>query len=169
MTPLVVFYAGKITDNVGRTFDEIMGMSDAALDAAHDWVQWVFPLDVPSNFNEDAPLIDEEQAAAIRLHPTGTVNIERAYRRFMDYLGLEEQPWFTGPVGPADNFVQRREVVWKEFNHNYLRVTRFLKWLRLMGEGTRSAKVYACLIHLSGRGEIVMSENTRTFWRQTQE
>ncbi len=168
-TPLFNFYKGAGTDNVGRVFDDIVAMSDAALDASHDWVQWVFPTDEPSNFNEAAPLLTDEDVASIRTHPQACVNYERAIYRFLLYLGLDQKPLIVGAIGPGENFPDRQPVVWHEFNHNYLRVTRFLRSMVLMGEKERSQKVFKCLMDLAATKQIAMSENTRLHWLKTQE
>lgn len=159
------FYAGTGKDNVGRTFDDIMAMRDDAMDAAHDWVQWVFPTDEPSNFNDQAPLLTAEDIAFIKADKDCQTNLDWASRRFLRYLGLVEN---DGVITPDFNFNQRRKVLWLEFNHNYLRITRFLYSLRLLGREERSKELLRCLIALNEEKSIAMSANTRSHWENTQ-
>ena len=59
-TALLDFYAGRGTDSEGRTLQEIRRWDFQRLEAVHDYIQWLFPLRVRSQFNPDAPLLDDE-------------------------------------------------------------------------------------------------------------
>ena len=172
MTPLVDFYTNAGTDSAGRTFDEVLAMSDEALDASHDWVQWVFPLKEPSHFNPDAPVPTNEEIEVLRNNSVAQFNLYRAYARFLWYLGLDENA--DGTVAPEGHFASRHKVLWSHFNHNYLRVTRFLASLRLFGQYQRSAQVCECLLKLGGAGRIELGTSelgknvTIDYWTATQ-
>jgi hypothetical protein len=163
---LVEFYQGTGKDNHGRTLESILSLKDDALDALHDWVQWVWPTQQLSNFNENAPIPSEEELVVLRADEKVQRNLELAYNRFMAYLGFEEK---DGEVRPAPFFEDRRRVIWTGFNHNYLRVTRFLVSLKLLGMADRSKKVYGLLMQLIGESRINASHNARSYWTQTQQ
>jgi hypothetical protein len=165
MSKLIDFLRGEGTAE-GRTVDEIVGMSDAALEVAHNWVQWAFPLQVASNFNPEAPLLTDDEIKIVRNDPVIQENFDRLCARFLEFLGLTEDDCgvLEGP-----RFWDRHPFVWKSFNHNYLRVTRFLESMRLFGRDYLSASVFECLRRLSGGGDIASSENAMKYWAKTQE
>jgi hypothetical protein len=53
--PLLRFYTGG-RDSEGRTLDEILSWDDQELEFCHDYIQWLFPNDVPSGVNSDERL-----------------------------------------------------------------------------------------------------------------
>ena len=58
---LVHFLEGTYPDHKGRYLSDIWSYSDNEIERTHDFIQWIFPLDEPSNAVWDAPvLIDQE-------------------------------------------------------------------------------------------------------------
>jgi hypothetical protein len=57
----------------------------------HDYIQWLFPLDEPSRFNADAPLLTPADRLAFR-HETLAANLRRALDRMLAFYGLRFDP-----------------------------------------------------------------------------
>jgi hypothetical protein len=110
--------------------EQIWWWSDDELEHCHDFIQWMFPLDEPSAFNSDAPLVTEEDRAAFRDDERVQAAMRRSFSVFLRFLGLALTP--DGTVIRGDNF-QSRSSLWRHPNHNWLRITRVLKCLRLLG------------------------------------
>lgn len=125
MNKLIGFYLNEGPDSEGRTLAEIWAMSDDELMHTHDVVQWLFPLTEPSNFNPDAPVLTEKQIAAFHSDPRLRANLLKSYCRFMRVFGLEY----------ADGCLQQvaHREIWMHLNHNWLRFTRILKSLTILG------------------------------------
>ncbi len=166
MSKIAEFFRGTGTDNTGRSLDDIIKMSNAALEIAHDWVQWAFPLQTLSNFNVDAPIPTADDLVLVKADPLIIDNYGRLCHRFLAFLGLKE---VEGKIEPAEDFEERKKLVWVVFNHNYLRITRFLESMRLFGQKDRSAALYACLVGLAAEKRIFLSDNGRGYWAKTQE
>lgn len=116
VTPLLDFYTNAGTDRAGRTFDDVMNMTDDALDASNDWVQWTFPLGGPCNLNPAAPAPTSPEIAFLKANPEAQTNLGRAFERFLRYLGLREEP--AGQIAPGPTFAERHGAVWSHFNDN---------------------------------------------------
>ena len=65
-SPIVAFYRRGAADDRGRTLDAILAWDDNRLEAVHDYIQWLFPLDEPSRFNPSATLLTPRDRAAFR-------------------------------------------------------------------------------------------------------
>jgi Opioid growth factor receptor (OGFr) conserved region len=131
MSRLVDFYSGQGTDAEGRSLDELLSWRDGRLEAVHDFIQWLFPLAEPSRFNPDAPLLTEEDVGAFRADPLLRDNLQRSFERLLTFLGLGRDP--DGRIVEGPNFRSRATDVWAARNHNWLRITRILRSLRLLG------------------------------------
>ena len=141
-SPIVEFYRLNEPDSVGRMLSEYWSWDDQTLEFCHDFIQWMFPLDEASAFNPDAPLLTEEDCEAFGRDSLLQNCVRRSLKRFMAFLGLEIGS--EGAVGRSANF-DRRIAVWNGMNHNWLRITRLLKSLRLLGMENEAREVWKCL------------------------
>ena len=78
----------------------------------------------------------------------------RSFERFLSFLGLarDEQR-----IGPGPDF-ERRSGVFTSPNHNWLRITRVLTSLRLLGLEADSQAFFACLQDLVKNGQAKVSQ-----------
>ncbi len=161
MSQLLDFYRGEGLDSEGRTLDEILTWCDDDLETVHDYIQWLFPLTTPSSFNPDAPLLTASDIAAFQGDPELRERLRWAFHRFLAFLGLA---WQDGRVVDAPNFASRAVAVWAYFNHNWLRVTRVLASLHLLGLAEESRAFFAWLEDAYDRDRFPFSENTFRRW-----
>lgn len=140
---------------------ELWQWDDEQLEHCHDFIQWMFPLDEPSAFNADAPLVGNEERAAFRTEPQLQAAMRRSLSKFLRFLGLAITA--EGRVAKCDNF-GLRSAVWKLPNHNWLRITRVLKSLRLLGFEREAAEFWACLKELHETDGLV-SAHSFEYWK----
>jgi hypothetical protein len=160
-TPLLDFYRGKKRDSEKRTLKEIWEWSDADLEYHHDFIQWMFPLVEPSMVNADAPLLTAEDQAAFRNKPELKAAMQKSLDVFLAFVGLIKTA--DGRVIRGENFI-RRQSIWTHSNHNWLRITRVLKSLRLLGFEEEARAFWNCLEELHEKDGFV-SENSFEYWK----
>ena len=161
---LLVFYAGEGCDAAGRTIAELWSWDHRRLEMVHDFIQWLFPLPEASRFNPDAPLLTAADKAAFRADPQLQDRVRRSLDLMLDFLALKR----------AGAHVMRgaafsKTAHWLDpLNHNHLRLTRTMLFLRHAGLNVESAGLLACLEDIAaheGAGKI--SPRTLAFWRAT--
>lgn len=140
---------------------EIWGWNHEQLEECHDFIQWLFPLNEPSAFNADAPLVAEQDRAAFRADSQLRNALRRSLALFLGFLGLKMTD--GGRVVRGENFGRRR-AVWSHANHNWLRITRVLKSLRLLGLEKEAAELWLCLKELH-ENEGLVSEDSFSYWQ----
>lgn len=173
----------RIVHPSGYTFFEIVNnWSDEKWEFAHDYIQWLFPLKEESNFNPDAPLLTDEDIAIFKADPELKAVVYTAFARFLKFLGLSAHLDANNKLvvkkiqanlnGIGEEFftkeeVAKKEIVWKEPNHNWFRITRCLTSLRLLGHEEASAAFFAqlCKIYDENTG---VTQHTFDYWAQTQ-
>jgi Opioid growth factor receptor (OGFr) conserved region len=146
MSELIDYYLDKCP--------EIWSKSDHYFEGCHDFVQWMFPLKEPSNFNPDAPLLTEEDILLFKSNPKLKENLKLSFLRFMKFIGLEYEP---PKFNELDNF---NEEIFYVANHNWLRFTRIIKSLTILGLREEAKHFYSYLV-LRQYG----SNNSRQYWR----
>jgi hypothetical protein len=162
VSQLIDFYRGEGTDAEGRRLEDILAWPDDDLEAVHDFIQWLFPLPEPSRFNPDAPLLTVEEIAAFRQDPALRANLRRSYERILTFLGLCESADGEIVVGP--NFDRRAPDVWDHPNHNWLRITRILQSLSLLGLGDEARALFDRLEDFDTRQCFPIGDDTFRYW-----
>ncbi len=154
MSAILHFYRGG-TDASGRTLAEILAWDDAPLEMVHDYIQWLFPLPERSAFNADAPLLTSEDIAAFRNDTALRDRLRTAYHRMLRFYAL--------PTNNPEAFTPQ----WlTPGNHNFLRITRILRCLRLLGLEAEARDFLNQLeaLYAAGAGRII-GPRTLEFWR----
>jgi hypothetical protein len=157
------FYREQGTDAEGRSLQEILGWDDERLEEVHDFIQWLFPLPEPSRFSPDAPLLSPEDVAAFHAGPALQANLRRSYQRFLAFLGLAEGE--DGRVQEGAAFASRIPDVWAVPNHNWLRISRVLRSLWLLGLRAESQALYTWLTETHRQHRFPIGSDTFAYWK----
>jgi len=98
---------------------EMLEMTNEELEAAHDVIQWMFPLHERSYHSLNTPVLTEADIELLSKSVDAQINIIKFYNRMLDFL-----------LGENGENVKK----WCfEGNHNLLRITRIIRSLRLFG------------------------------------
>lgn len=167
-SPLIAFYAGQGTDDRGRTLAEILRWDDAQLEQVHDYIQWVFPLPARSAFNPYAPVLTDADIAAFRERAELRERVGDAVDRILAFYGFERNTDEAGGpvIEQARDFPERSRVWLTPGNHNFLRITRILKFLVLIGMEPLARAFWRALAELRATHRSVIGERTAGFWME---
>jgi hypothetical protein len=113
LSPLHAFLAGKGSDGRGRNIRDVLAFTDDQLEHVHDFVQWLFPLPVPSRAQPHSPILEGTDLEDIRQDPDAIANLRLAADLMLGFYG--------------------RTGAWLQWqDHNHLRISRILQSLRLL-------------------------------------
>ncbi len=150
MSCLTDFYDGG-QDCEGRTLWYILAQNDSYLEFGHDWVQWLFPLPEPSNFNPDAPILTEDDIKLFYANPKLQENLRQSFNRFITFLGMDNGSY--------------NKVIFSFPNHNWFRITRVLRSLSLLGLKDEAQAFFMSLKHIHEK-EGQVSDNSFSYWEE---
>ncbi|MDX2143155.1 MAG: opioid growth factor receptor-related protein [Rhodospirillaceae bacterium] len=162
-SPIIAFYRGIGTDHAGRRIGDILAWDHRRLEIVHDYVQWLFPLPEPSRFNPEAPLLTADDVAAFRGDPGLQQRALHALDLMLDFFGLRRT---DKGVERGSAFAARAQGWLDPANHNHLRLTRIMMFLRLIGLDAEAKALLACLEDIATHeGRAAISARTLAFWR----
>jgi hypothetical protein len=152
------FLSGDAPDHAGRLVADLQQWPDQRLEAVHDFIQWMFPLQEASPVNPLAPVLDEAALEELRsraqLRARVQENTRASYERMRRFYEGSRH-WVT----PG--------------NHNHLRITRILKSLRLLGLEAEAGEFFGWLEGVyqeeKKKARPGISERSFEFWRQAAE
>jgi hypothetical protein len=127
MSAILRYYGGTGTDDRGRTLAETQALDHQRMEYYHDFIQWLFPLRQPSGYNPGAPTLTDDDVRAFHDRPELRENLRQSFAAFLAFLGLEYADGSVRPAGPV------RPRVFEIPNHNWLRITRVLLCLKILG------------------------------------
>ena len=131
----------------------------------HDYIQWLFPLAEPSRFNPNAPLLTESDRAELQRRPDLQANVLRALARMLAFYGFSVDEPPSRPVAIAPIAGVSRHWL-SPGDHNYLRITRILTSLRLLGFEEYARAFFAALEAVYDEHPDTIGGTTFGYWRR---
>ena len=166
-SPLVTFYRGGGRDHRGRLLSDIHAFDVDELERNHDYIQWLFPLPEPSGANAEAPLLSKEDIEAFESDSSLRTALLRSFHTMLRFYGLEV--WAGRPeikVVRGGHFAERRHVWLTRGNHNFLRISRMLRSLTLLGLRGHATALLKSLEGIYAEESTTIGDTTMGYWRR---
>ena len=159
---IIAFYRGRQADAAGRSIEDIWAFDHRRLEMVHDYIQWLFPLPDASRFNAAAPRLTPADAQIFRGDAELRKRVLISLDVMLDFFRLSRS---NSEITRSPNFALAH---WLEpLNHNHLRLTRILLFLRHAGLEAEAKGLAACLEDIaSHEASDALSPRTLTFWRE---
>lgn len=165
---LIPFYRGVEANNNGVTLVQILRWDDAQLEDIHNYIQWLFPTTIRSGPNPTAPILDAATIQTFRSDPAIKHRMLLSFRRMLAFYGLQMNE-ATRVISRAANF-EERAAVWlysPAGHHNFLRITRILDSMSLLGLSEYSRAFLPILGDIANNeGQGIISLQTFGHWQR---
>ncbi|MFB2879460.1 opioid growth factor receptor-related protein [Floridanema aerugineum] len=164
---ILAFYLGQQPDSRGRMIEEIWLWDYGKLESTHDYIQWLFPLTERSNFNRNAPVLTEEVIAAFNNDKGLRLRLFKSFSVMLKFYGLQCSKWDSPSieVSKSEEYDQRKEKWINPRNHNYLRITRILTSLRILGLSNYAIAFFNCLSQIYAQSSPKIGTETYNYWQ----
>ena len=128
-----------------KTLDDVLAFDDKTMERCHNYIQWVFPIPEPSQFNYQAPVLTPEVAGHFKEDEELRGRVGLVFDRWMKFLR------------GTDHWVRLRD-------HNHLRITRSLRFLVLTGFEGEAKELYEMVCdRMMEDGRL--TQETYRYWR----
>lgn len=143
MSQILDFYCDRGTDGSGRTFNQVLALSDDEFEQCHDFIQYLFGSTEPSRAQPQSPVLTDTDIEEFRDNPILQIRMLQAMVRAMEFYSGTNR-WL------------------RPYDHNHLRITRILKFLMLVGH-EKQAKDFLTWV-LERTENVAIPEHTEQFW-----
>ena len=130
MSRIVAFYRGENVHPLRYTIEEKWTWEGRRVEATHNFIQWLFPLDVASANSFKAPILTKEDIQEFKTDSTIRARLMESFRMMLKYYGFT----FANDrksILKAEDFESRSGWLCPS-NHNFLRISRILNCLMLL-------------------------------------
>lgn len=163
------FLIGVGSDNQNRKLNYVLNYSDDQLETIHDYIQWLFPTDVPSKFNQKAPVLSIDEFLELRRERSVQLGVKQAFFRMLKFYGLTYGP----KIERGSNWDTHSWWI-KRPTHNDLRITRIIRALTLFGLTDEADRFIEVLLRLHAEDRVDkegpitdgIGRNATDFWVQ---
>lgn len=144
---------------------DVLDYSFDDLEYHHDFIQWLFPLTERSNANPSAPVLSLEEIGAFRASHEAQDSLLRSLDVMLAFYGLGRHS-HARAVDRAPSFSARSRNWLTPGNHNFLRLTRILRSLTILGQPAEARALLVCLRGLASDPYYATPIGSRTlaFW-----
>lgn len=148
--PLHAYLAGLGPDGRGRLIDAVLGFSDEELEAAHDYIQWLFPLPERSSAQPQAPVLTGPAIQSIKTDRRALGNLARATERMLRFY--RDTAWWLRP-----------------YDHNHLRITRIIRSLNLLAGPGEARRFHREILALHEAAGAPVNDRSLRYWAEASE
>ena len=141
------FLLGIEPDFKGRTIQEIWDYSDIQIEANHDFIQLIFPLNKKSQNVFHGYYLDNEDL----------INELKESHQVRENI-IKSSSWFL-------SFLKRNEYWKSKYDHNQLRITRVIECLRLLVGDDEADNFYQSVLVLCSDKNI--NKITLEYWKNS--
>ena len=168
---ILAFYQGRSPDSSGRMLEDIWLWDYQKLEYTHDYIQWLFPLKEKSRFNRNAPILNDEVIQAFRTDEQLRLRLRKSLEVMLHFYGMQCNKFdeLGIEITKSDNYLERKLNWIEEGNHNYLRLTRILTSLRLLGLEDYAQALFKCLNKIYIEENKNIGSKTYSYWESAAE
>ncbi len=164
---LVAFYRGDGRDHRGRLLSHILGFGPDELERHHDYIQWLFPLPEPSGANPSAPLLSKDDIGAFKSDESLREALIESLQLMLQFYGFHLVTRGAHvEIMRGANFDERSRVWLSHGNHNFLRISRMLRSMSLLGSSEHAQALLKRLEQVYAGHIPIIGTTTMGFWRR---
>jgi hypothetical protein len=168
MNDLIAFYKGDVIHPDGYTLDGILAKDDYWLEEKHNYIQWLFPLNKPSEAVPGSPIISQQEVEQFRVDANLKSKLILSFQRMLKFYGFvlaydsNDHPF----VITAPNFDICKSNWLIPLNHNFKRISRILESLTLLGLFDMALLFFAALTEIYKDNLSTIGKTTYYYWEQ---
>lgn len=145
-SPIVAFLSGAGPAANGDHLEDVLSFSDREIEARHDFIQWLFPLETRSTAVPSSPVLTLDDVALIQDSEICQSNLIRAAERMMEFFSGNDH-WLAS------------------FDHNHKRITRIIRSLSILVSQLEAERFYKAIMSRVAQSGAKVDPVSQRYWR----
>lgn len=163
MVRFLDFYMGYSENPDKYTLGDMWELTDEQLENSHHIIQWLFPLNKPSAHSKVAPILTSTEVYEFKYGKDKDIlqtNLLQSFDCYLEFMGLyRDSNQFKLRIEDS----VRLEFILGKPNHNWLRITRILESLKLLGRKQEAIQFFCFLSHYYYKYDYIQLEFATSF------
>ena len=148
---IIGFYLGISKNQQGYYIDDILNFNDEELENNHCYIQWVFPLPEKSRAVPESPILRQRDIETFNNCQDLQGKMLKALERMAKFYGFGDKEKMKRWITPR--------------NHNFLRITRILRSMCLLGNSKLAKELHQYLCdEVYKENEAIIGPVTKQYW-----
>lgn len=163
---IISFYNGKALTDEGLSINDIWTANTSFLENCHMHIQWLFPLKEASMMQHAAPTIDDAQVYEFKADPSLKARLVKSLLTMLRlyHLDLDVQGNDVKIKRSADFSISKARWI-RKHDHNYLRITRMMKSMMMLGLPEYALALYECMKDIYDEVPLKFTPDNLAFWK----
>jgi hypothetical protein len=169
MSRITDFYMGQLNHPSGASIDAIWHWDNGQLEYDHTYIQWLFPLPEVSAAVPHSPILMTKDIERFNDSRELTERLLRSFQLMLGFYGFRltsvpdslDQP----KIVQTEAFAERARNWLTTGNHNYLRITRILRSMTLLGLAKEAREFFAVLQRVYQKNAGTIGPIAHEYWR----
>jgi hypothetical protein len=163
MGKILEFYLGRQKVE-GVSLQDIWNYSLEQKEQKHNYIQYLFPTTEHSRFNPLAPVLEQNEIILFNNTALLKDRLRHSFNLMLDFYGLH---YHNGYIKENPNTFHMRASVWlRPHNHNYLRISRIITSLGLLGLKDEGKLFLIALCNIYKKHPKQIDLESITTWRE---
>lgn len=165
---IIGFYEGRKKNQVGMSIDDVRGMNNEELETDHHYIQWIFPDTEKSMAVLTSPVLSQLDIDTFLENAELQITMLEMFAKMLTFYG------FRLEIGGREmrkgyNFEERAKEWITPRNHNFLRLTRIMRSMSLLGQKELAKTLHngLCEIYEDEKYKKTIGPITKEYWDES--
>lgn len=147
LSPAYYFAKNEGTNLKGETYADVLNYDNEKMEEDHEYIQWIFPTNIPSEAVEEAPCLSDEEIDELKGNKIVVSNLLDGVVRMRGFYNYNKL-WL------------------RECDHNHLRITRIIISLRLLVSNEEAKDFYAFIMDKIKDEGVSINNESLLYWEK---
>jgi hypothetical protein len=157
---IIEFYCNQRAYSKDIFLKDILKKDDIWLETSTNYFPWIFPLDKPSLKVKSSPILMQEDIRFFKENEECQNNMRFVLQRMLNFWGIAYEKHDMYVLGNSPLFIASQP-----HNHNYRRLSRAMRSLKLLGFQEEAEQLQACCLCFAKEYPQCVSEKTVWYWK----
>jgi hypothetical protein len=160
---IIPFMLNEVANYHGLFISDIWQFDNFWLENNHKYIQWIFPIDTSTKFNQHAPVVSQLDIDAFKNDSRLKKAQQKSLAVMLTFFGVEREN-LNFKAAPTLNI---KDHIWLKYGgHNHLRISRMIRSLALCDQLELALAFQQAMISIAKEHGDHVNATTINYWKK---